>query len=204
MNPQVYLVDDDNAIRDALGWLLNTRGISSQCWDSAESFLADYTIAMCGCLVLDIRMTGMTGIELHEQLLSRQCRMPVIFLTGHADVPLAVKALKHGAFDFIEKPFNDNELVDRIIDALKQEESRHGRDADIAKVETDLSSLTEREHEVMKLILAGKLNKIIADELQIAMRTVEVHRSRIFEKMGVRSAVELAQRLSVLSATSIR
>jgi two-component system response regulator DctR len=130
--------------------------------------------------------------------------MPAIFLTGHGDVPLAVKALKRGAFDFIEKPFNDNELADRVIEALQFEESRRGRDADKAQVNERLAALTERELEVMAAILAGKLNKVIADELQIAMRTVEVHRARIFEKMGVRSAVELAQRLSGNSSIESR
>lgn len=192
----VYLVDDDAAIRDALSWLLKSRGIPSQTWDCAESFLADYSDDMTGCLILDIRMTGMTGVELFDQLLARTCSMPVIFLTGHGDVPLAVKTLKRGAFDFIEKPFNDNELVDRVLEALKEEESRVGQNASRAQVQERLDALTERESEVMTCILAGKLNKVIADELQIAMRTVEVHRARIFEKMGVRSAVELAQLLS--------
>lgn len=192
----VYLVDDDAAIRDALTWLLKSRGIPSRTWDCAENFLAEYSETMSGCLILDIRMTGMTGIELFDQLLTRACSMPVIFLTGHGDVPLAVKSLKRGAFDFIEKPFNDNELVDRVLEALKEEESRVGQNASRAQVQERLDALTEREREVMTCILAGKLNKVIADELQIAMRTVEVHRARIFEKMGVRSAVELAQLLS--------
>jgi len=200
----VYLVDDDAAIRDALAWLLLSRGIQSNAWNSAESFLADYKPEMSGCLILDIRMTGMTGTKLHDQLLALGCAMPVIFLTGHGDVPLAVKALKRGAFDFIEKPLNDNELVDRVIEALKLEESRRWRDADRAEVAAHLATLTEREREVMAGVLAGKLNKVIADELQIAMRTVEVHRSRIFEKMGVRSAVELAQRLSAHASTGSR
>lgn len=199
-----YLVDDDTAIRDALVWLLRSRGIQSLSWASAESFLADYKPEMTGCLVLDIRMIGMTGIELYDQLLARGCTMPAIFLTGHGDVPLAVKVLKRGAFDFIEKPFNDNELADRVIEALKLDESRRWRDADRVRVEEQFATLTEREREVMSAILAGKLNKVIADELQIAMRTVEVHRARIFEKMGVRSAVELAQRLSAHSATDSR
>lgn len=198
----VHLVDDDAAIRDALAWLLRSRGIESCAWDSAEAFLADYRQEMSGCLILDIRMTGMTGIKLHGQLLALGCVMPVIFLTGHGDVPLAVKALKRGAFDFIEKPLNDNELVDRVIEALRLDESRRWRDADRAEVAERLASLTEREREVMAGILAGKLNKVIADELQIAMRTVEVHRARIFEKVGVRSAVELAQRLSAHASGS--
>jgi two-component system response regulator DctR len=195
-----YLVDDDAAIRDALAWLLRSRGVQSRAWPSAEAFLADYRDDLRGCLLLDIRMTGMTGTELFDRLLERGCSMPVIFLTGHGDVPLAVKALKRGAFDFIEKPFNDNELADRVIEALEHEESRRWQDGMKAEIGERLASLTEREREVMTCILAGKLNKVIADELQIAMRTVEVHRAHIFEKMGVRSAVELAQRLSVLSS----
>ena len=199
-----YLVDDDAAIRDALAWLLRSRGILSRAWASAEAFLADYDAAMSGCLILDIRMVGMTGIELHDRLQQLGCVMPTIFLTGHGEVPLAVKALKRGAFDFIEKPFNDNELADRVIEALRHEEIRRGRDADRARIEERLATLTEREREVMTAILAGKLNKVIADELQIAMRTVEVHRAHIFEKMGVRSAVELAQRLSLLASMGSR
>ncbi len=197
---QVYLVDDDAAIRDALAWLLRSRGIDSRAWSTAESFLADYNSAMSGCLILDIRMVGMTGAELYDQLLALGCAMPTIFLTGHGDVPLAVKTLKRGAFDFIEKPFNDNELVDRILAALQQEENQRGLDASRTQIEERLATLTEREQEVMACILAGKLNKVIADELQIAMRTVEVHRAHVFEKMKVRSAVELAQLMSAYRA----
>jgi two-component system response regulator DctR len=199
-----YLIDDDAAIRDALTWLLHSRGIQSRAWDSAESFLADYSSVLNGCLIIDIRMVGMTGIELYDQLRVQGCGMPVIFLTGHGDVPLAVKALKRGAFDFIEKPFNDNELADRVIEALAFEESRRWQDADRAQVAERLTTLSAREREVMAAILAGKLNKVIADELQIAMRTVEVHRARIFEKMGVRSAVDLAQCLSAHGSTGSR
>lgn len=195
-----YLVDDDAAIRDALAWLLRSRGVQSRAWPSAEAFLADYRDDMRGCLLLDIRMVGMTGTELYDRLLERGCALPVIFLTGHGDVPLAVKALKRGAFDFIEKPFNDNELADRVIEALQLEESQRQQDGMKAETGERLASLTEREREVMTCILAGKLNKVIADELQIAMRTVEVHRAHIFEKMGVRSAVELAQRLAAFSS----
>lgn len=200
----VYLVDDDAAIRDALAWLLRSRGIGSRSWNSAEAFLADYDATLSGCLILDIRMVGMTGVELYEHLRSLGCSMPTIFLTGHADVPLAVKTLKQGAFDFIEKPFNDNDLVDRVLEALQFEKSRRWRDADRALLTERLANLTEREREVMNCILGGKLNKVIADELQIAMRTVEVHRARIFEKMGVRSAVELAQLLSAHSSSNSR
>lgn len=204
MTALAYLVDDDAAIRDALAWLLRSRGIPSRAWPSAEAFLADYQPEMSGCLILDIRMVGMTGIELHERLRELGCQMPVIFLTGHGDVPLAVQSLKHGAFDFIEKPFNDNELADRVLEALRHEETRRSRAADCAAIAARLASLTEREREVMTCILAGKLNKVIADDLKIAVRTVEVHRARIFEKMGVRSAVELAQYLAHHPASDSR
>lgn len=196
MRPAAYIVDDDEAIRDALCWLFQSRGVDAAAWLSAEAFLADYKEDMSGCLVLDIRMDGMSGLELFDVLIGRQCAMPVIFLTGHADVPLAVAALKRGAFDFIEKPFNDNELVDRVLGAIEQDSTQRAARASQVSVDTRLAQLTSREREVMELILAGKLNKVIADELNIAMRTVEVHRARIFDKMGVRSAVELAQLLA--------
>jgi two-component system response regulator DctR len=195
-----HLVDDDEAIRDALSWLLRSRGIGSKAWDSAESFLADYRDDMRGCLILDMRMGAMSGPELFAQLRARGCRMPAMFLTGHGDVPQAVDAIKKGAFDFIEKPFNDNELADRVIAALRADEERTSVAATTASIEARLSSLTVREREVMERVLAGKFNKVIADELNIAMRTVEVHRSRVFEKMGVRSAVDLAQILAQRTA----
>ncbi len=192
----VYLVDDDEAIRDALAWLLRSYRIESRAWHSAECFLADYRANMRGCLILDIRMAGMTGLELFDQLLARGCTMPTIFLTGHADVPLAVRTLKKGAFDFLEKPFGDSELAERVVAALKLDEQHRQDAASNASIETRLQSLTAREKEVMRRILSGRYNKVIAAELQIAMRTVEVHRARIFEKMNVRSAVELAQLLA--------
>lgn len=187
-----HIVDDDEAIRDAMAWLLRSRGVASRAWGSAEEFLADYRDDMRGCLVLDIRMTGMSGPELFDRLLEIGCRMPAIFLTGHGSVPQAVDSIKKGAFDFIEKPFNDNDLADRVIDAFRIDAERSTEAASAATIEAHLALLTSREREVMERILAGKFNKVIADELNIAMRTVEVHRSRVFEKMGVRSAVELA------------
>lgn len=195
-SPLVHLVDDDAAIRDALVWLLQSRGIAARAWPSAEAFLADYSENMSGCLVLDIRMTGMTGAKLFEALLGRGCILPTLFLTGHGDVPLAVKMLKLGAFDFLEKPCNDEEFLGRIEEALHRDRKKRSHAAGRQQVEARLATLTEREREVMACILAGKLNKVIADDLQIAMRTVEVHRARIFEKMCVRSAVELAQLLA--------
>jgi len=194
--PTANIVDDDEAIRDALTWLFQSRGVPAAAWPSAEEFLSAYSDRMRGCLVLDVRMDGMSGLELYDRLIERGCSMPAVFLTGHGDVPLAVAALKKGAYDFIEKPFNDNELVNRVIEALAIDAARQATQENKASLANRLASLTAREREVMNLILAGKYNKVIADELNIAMRTVEVHRARIFEKMGVKSAVELAQLLA--------
>jgi len=192
----VYIVDDDEAIRDALGWLFQSRGVNAECFVSAEDFLATWTIGSSGCLVLDIRMEGMTGLELFDRLCEMGAKLPVIFLTGHGDVPMAVSALKKGARDFVEKPFNDNDLVDKVIEALAWEAERVASDADAASLAQRLGNLTLRERQVMEKVLAGKLNKVIADDLGITMRTVEVHRAHLFEKMGVKTAVELAQLLS--------
>ncbi|HSD61107.1 MAG TPA: response regulator [Burkholderiales bacterium] len=191
--PKVFIVDDDDAIRDSLAWLMSTRGLTAQAFGSAEEFLGACPEDAPGCLVLDMRMPGMSGLELHEKLLERGCTLPVIFLTGHADVPMAVAAIKRGAFDFVEKPFNDNALVDLVIKGIERDARARAQRAEKATVASRLAQLTPREREVMDLILAGRLNKLIADELNISMRTVEVHRSRVLEKMGVRSAVELAQ-----------
>lgn len=191
-----HLVDDDEAIRDALVWLLRSRGIAARAWDSAEAFLADYAPDMAGCLVLDIRMRAMTGLELFDRLRLSSCAMPVIFLTAHGDVPQAVQALKHGAFDFLEKPFDDNQLADRVIEALARDAERRASQQAGDDLRARLARLTLREKEVMERILAGKLNKVIADELDISMRTVEVHRAHLFAKLGVKSAVELARRLA--------
>lgn len=197
MNPPfAYIVDDDEAIRDALAWLFRSRQVATKTWPSGESFLADWCDEMRGALVLDVRMPGMSGPELFDELRARQSRLPVIFLSGHGDIPLAVAAVKKGAFDFVEKPFNDNDLVDRVLRAIASDAALQDAQTGRASLASRLAQLTPREREVMDRILAGKYNKVIADELHIAMRTVEVHRSRIFEKMGVKSAVELAQRLS--------
>jgi two-component system response regulator DctR len=197
-----HIVDDDPAVRDALQWLLQSRGAPSQTWKSADEFLAFANRDLCGCLLLDVRMPRMSGIELFDRLRAMQCRLPVIFLTGHGDVPMAVQALKDGAFDFIEKPYNDNALVDKVLAAIAQDTNRSVRAKSVELLEQKLAQLTQREHEVMERILAGNLNKVIADELGIAMRTVEVHRAHNFEKMQVRSAVELSQALNLLAMKS--
>jgi len=193
-----HIVDDDPAVRDALQWLLQSRSVPSRTWASSEGFLSFASGDLCGCVLLDVRMPGMSGIELFDRLRALDCRLPVIFLTGHGDVPMAVQALKDGAFDFIEKPYDDNALVDKVLSAIAHDTKRTARDHSVLLLRQKLGLLTQREQEIMQQILAGKLNKVIADEFGIAMRTVEVHRSRIFEKMQVRSAVELSQMLSLL------
>jgi two-component system response regulator DctR len=190
--PVAHIVDDDDAIRDALGFLFRSRRVASVTYASAEAFLESWGREPTGCVVLDIRMPGMSGMELFDKLVERGFRLPVIYLTGHGDVPMAVAAVKNGAFDFVEKPCNDNVLVDKVIAALAFDAAKRTASAENADLSARLQRLTAREHEVMERILAGRLNKIIADELGIAMRTVEVHRANVFEKMGVKSAVELA------------
>jgi two-component system, LuxR family, response regulator DctR len=192
MTALVHIVDDDEAIRDALSFLLDTHGLANRCWHSGEQFLLDYRDSMRGCIVLDVRMSGMTGPECFDVLRGRGCRMPVIFLTGHGDVPLAVEVLRAGACHFIEKPPHEAQLLAAVREALLRDiEIQESYDARNQLGER-LRQLSPREREVMELILDGKLNKQIADILQISMRTVEVHRSNIFDKMAVRSAVELA------------
>ena len=205
----VYVVDDDAGVRDALAWLLRTRRLTSDTFDSAEAFqqrMVHQTQTQTqtqvprlqpSCLLLDVRMPGLNGLALFDWLVERELHqaMPVIFLTGHADVPTAVDAVKRGAFDFCEKPFSDNALVDRVEQALAQS---HGvmaarRHSQLLRVRQ--SELTERECDVMRLVVEGLPNKLIADRLDISVRTVEVHRSRVFEKMEVKSAVELANLL---------
>ncbi|NJM82362.1 MAG: response regulator transcription factor [Tabrizicola sp.] len=194
--PTVHIVDDDAGIRDALSWLLASRGLAAVEWPSGEAILAALPLEDCACIILDVRMMGSSGPEVFDQLRARGCLAPVIFLTGHADVPVAVHALKAGAFDFIEKPFNDNQIVDVVLAAMATHAARQADAAQRRDLSDRLAALSPRETEVMRLMLTGSLNKQIADTLGIAVRTVEVHRSRILTKMGVRTAMELAHALS--------
>eukprot|EP01036_Dinobryon_divergens_P036971 gene36971-48249_t len=202
LDAKIYLVDDDAGVRDALAWLLRTRRLVSDGFDSAEAFLSDAHAwhhepdTPC-CVLLDVRMPGMSGLALFERLqtLPWQATMPVIFLSGHADVATAVDAVKRGAFDFCEKPFSDNALVDRVERALDQSAQVLAQRRVQRELQQRLSSLTDRERDVMDLVVAGMPNKLVADQLNISVRTVEVHRSRVFDKMGVKSAVELANAL---------
>ncbi len=190
---RVYIVDDDEAMRDSLLWLLESQGFAVTAHASAEDFLAACHDDMAGCIVLDVRMPGMSGLELYERLNARNCTLPVIFITGHGDVPMAVSALKKGAVDFIEKPFGDKDMLRLIEQCLLLDRNTREQRRRARLVAQRLQGLTEREREVMTLIVAGKLNKQIADVLNISIKTVEVHRARIMDKMCVRSLAELVQ-----------
>lgn len=199
---RVFIVDDDAGVRDALGWLLRTRRLVSEPYDSADAFWAALQ-AWPGepvdpaCVLLDVRMPGLSGLALFERLLALPWfeALPVIFLSGHADVPTAVDAVKRGAFDFCEKPFSDNALVDRVEQALERSHVAQQARRQRCELQARVDGLTERERAVMRLVAAGLPNKLVADELQISVRTVEVHRAHVFEKMDVKSAVELVNRL---------
>lgn len=200
--PIVYLVEDEPVLAEALTFLLGSRGIETEHFDSGEKFWAAINArrewpTRPGCVLLDVRMRQMSGIEVFERIRSRfpSLPVPVIFLTGHGDIAMAVESLKRGAFDFFEKPFNDNRLVDRIAEAIDASAERIVLCANADDVRTRLARLSSRERDVMSLVLAGRLNKVIAMDLGISMRTVEVHRANIFSKMEVRSAVELARLL---------
>lgn len=203
----VYLVDDEDVVRDALAWLLRSRRLLSEGFSSADAFEA-WLLQQLGpdrgpwpgapsCLVLDVRMPGTSGLVLFERLAERGLLglLPVIFLTGHGDVPTAVAAVKRGACDFVEKPFSNNLLVDRVEQALQLSAQALVQRRQQRVLQQALAELTEREREVMRLVVDGRANKLIADALDISVRTVEVHRARVFEKMDVKSAVELANRL---------
>jgi len=189
----IYLVDDDDALRDSLAWLLESSGHNLCAFASAEAFLEGLDEVERGCVLLDVRMGGMSGIELFEQLRAQNFHLPVIFLTGHGEVPMAVEALKRGAYDFIEKPFGDKQLISLVDAALKHERDAHDSFELRDEVERRFASLTQREREVLRLILAGRLNKQIADELSISIKTVEVHRARVMEKMSANSIAELVR-----------
>ena len=197
----IFIVDDDASVREALAWLLRSRRLESEHFATAEAFeerLLDMPVTeRPHCLLLDVRMPGTSGLVLFDRLAERGLldAMPVIFLTGHADVPTAVDLVKRGAFDFCEKPFSDNALVDRIEHALGASLRSLDRKHAQRQLTDRIAELTEREREVMRLVVEGLPNKLIADQLSISVRTVEVHRARLFEKMEVRSAVELANLL---------
>lgn len=196
----IYIVDDDEALRDSLVWLLEGNGYRAHAFETASAFLAEFEHDWAGCLLLDIRMPGMSGLELFEELRARRSALPVIFITGHGDVPMAVSVVKKGAMDFIEKPFSEPDMLALIEESLAIDREQRARRLLEADTQRRLAELTQREREVLDHIVRGKLNKQIALDLGISIKTVEVHRARVMEKMGAQSLAELVHNVMSLSA----
>jgi FixJ family two-component response regulator len=192
-NATVFVVDDDPAIRESLRWLIESVGLNVRVFSTAQEFLEGYDPSTPGCLVLDIRMPGMSGLDLQNELATREIQVPIIIITGHAEVPVAVRALKAGAMDFIEKPFSDQLLLDRILRAIEVDAQSRRVRSEQAEVAARLGQLTPRERQVMDLVIAGKANKVIASELGLSPKTVEVHRAHVMKKMQVASLADLVR-----------
>ena len=187
----VYVVDDDEAVRDSLQWLLEGKEYRVRCFESAEAFLARLDPREVACLIADIRMDGMSGMELQDRLIERHSALPIVFITGHGDVPMAVNTMKKGAMDFIQKPFKENELLGLVERMLDQARSAFSQYQEQASRDALLSRLTTRESQVLERIVAGRLNKQIADDLGISIKTVEAHRANIMEKLNVNTVADL-------------
>jgi FixJ family two-component response regulator len=195
MNPKptIHVVDDDEAMRDSLVWLLDDDRYEVRTYASGEDFLEQFAPAPPACVILDIRMPGISGVEVHERMARQGMVTPVVFVTGHGDVPMAVDAIKRGAFDFVEKPFNEAKLTSIIERALDKDARHAGQTAAQSEIAARLARLSPREREVLDLVVAGKMNKTIADVMNISIKTVEAHRAKVMEKMGARSLAELVQ-----------
>jgi two-component system, LuxR family, response regulator FixJ len=191
--PTIFVVDDDSAVRDALKLLLRSVGQAVETYGSAQEFLDAYSEDRPGCLVLDIRMPGMSGLELQQKLNEKHSILPIIFITGHGDVPMAVEAMQAGAVDFIQKPFRDQDLIDRINQALEKDGSNRAALGERNDIRRRLETLTPREREVLDLVVHGKANKVIAGDLKLSQRTVEIHRARVMEKMQASSLAHLVR-----------
>lgn len=196
-DPSVFIVDDDEGVRSALALLMESVGMPVATFESAQVFLEQFDPLRSGCLVLDIRMKGMSGLDLQEHLSKEPIYPPIIIITGHGDVPMAVRAVKAGAIDFIEKPFNDQVLLDSIHRAIEQDAQRRGKAMQLAEIETRLERLTPREREILELVVSGKRNKTIATDLDISPSTVEAHRAKVMDKMQARSLSDLMRMMLV-------
>ena len=196
----IYVVDDDEAVRDSLTMLLRAVGLPGKAFSSAAAFLESYDPEQHGCLVADIRMPGMSGLELQDELNRRGAPIPLVFITGHGDVPMAVDAMKSGALDFIEKPFRDQDLLDRVHQALAWDKERRSENLKTLAIRERLVTLTPRETQVMERVVQGQANKVIAMDLGVSQRTVEIHRARVMEKMGVRSVAKLVRAVEAAKA----
>jgi two-component system response regulator FixJ len=195
----VFVVDDDDAVRNSLRLLLKSAGLTTAVAASAEEFLSNYDTAHPGCLVLDVRMPGMSGLELQHELNVRGATIPVIFITGHGDIPMAVEAMQHGAFDFLQKPFRDQDLLDRVQRALTRDTEYRARLRQTDRIRERLASLSPREREVLDLVTQGKANKMVAGELGVSQRTVEIHRAHVMQKMEAGSLAELVRMMMAVA-----
>lgn len=191
--PTVFVIDDDDAVRGSLRLLLKSYGLDAQLCASAEEFLANHDPDRPGCIVLDVRMPGMGGMELQQQLNARGATIPIVFITGHGDVPMAVEAMQAGAFDFLQKPFNDNDLIARVQRAIEHNATQRARQHTRQDTRERLATLTPRERDVLDLVVVGKANKVIAADLGLSQRTVEIHRARVMEKMDAASLAQLVR-----------
>lgn len=189
----VFIVDDDDAVRSSLRLLLKSVGLQATAFPAARDYLAAWDPEQPGCLVLDVRMPGMSGLELQEELNRRGAIVPVIFITGHGDIPMAVEAMQHGAFDFLQKPFRDQDLIDRIQKATERDAANRSQLREKEQIRARLDSLTPREREVLTLVTSGKANKVMAGDLGVSQRTVEIHRARVMEKMHAASLAQLVR-----------
>ncbi|MEN8180037.1 MAG: response regulator transcription factor [Pseudomonadota bacterium] len=199
--PTVFVVDDDQAIRSSLKWLIESVAMQVKTFESADAFIENYYPGRSGCLLLDVRMPGMSGLELQEYLAEQRITIPVIIITGHGDVPMAIRAMKAGAVDFIEKPFNDELLLESIRHALLLDEQQRDKQSQKAEIATRLARLTPREHEVMAMVTGGKANKEIASALGVSAKTVEAHRARVMEKMQATSLADLVRMAMLANIT---
>lgn len=193
--PTVFVVDDEPDVRDSINLLLKSVGHSVATFESADAFFAGCSPERPGCLVLDVRLPGMSGLKMQKVLATRDFRLPVIFISGHGDIPMAVRAVQEGALDFLEKPFSDQSLIDCVDRALTLDAENRRAEAERAEVADGLAALTPREYEVLVKLLDGKVNKIVARELDLSTRTVEIHRARVLQKMGVANAQQLVRRV---------
>ncbi len=189
----VHIVDDEEAVRDSIAMLLKSAGLKSREYLDAQTFLATFEPGHAGCVILDIRMPRMTGLELQQELNRRGWSVPVVFITGHGDVPMAVEAMREGAIDFLQKPFNDEEIIQRVLKALEHDSRLRQQYGDLDTIAQRLKTLTPREHEIAERIVAGQANKVIALDLAISERTVELHRARVMQKMDVRGVAQLVR-----------
>ena len=198
--PVVFVVDDDPSVRSSLKFLISTVGLHVETFDSAEAALQRVPQDAPSCLVLDVRLHGLSGLDMQHELGDRNCQIPIVFITGHGDIPMTVRAMKAGAIEFLTKPFRDQDLLDAVRIAIERDRARREREQELTELQNRFNSLTAREQEVISIVVAGKLNKQIADQLGTAENTIKIHRSRAMEKMHAQSLVELVRMMKALAS----